>query len=901
MKAYLTNPNLKRVRKQRQIQRQSQRLSAKQIFIGTSSIFAAAVTGLLIYFQIGNGETVIASTQGDFRTVSSGNWHTPRIWETYNGSDWVTTNTSPSASSNTIQICSGHTVIINSKVTADQIIVEEEGKLITEKGSLKIVNGPGTDLISKGQLEINGTLEIGKDAVAETENTILAENAKINLEGQLVIDGKFINNGGKMQVASNHITVKDKATYEHAFDGGSLPIAKWEKNSFCEITGVYMTVPQNINQAFGNFKWNSISQATPVDLADVFNSGLQNDIYITSTGSRDIYFDKTGKLNNIQINGSLYIQGGSVCLNPINGNEITVNGNVNVNAGNLNFNSYNSINNSSMTIGGELNIIGGKLDLNTSQSAKKGIINLLGDISVNGMGSITETSRNKGGEINFTGSKKIQFFVVNNNITNRIDYNVKQGTTLRMDNYVLKGNGDFNLNEGAGIMIGSPEGISKNSMTGNIQNNGARNFSTRAIYTYNGGVEQKTGDALPSVVYALVINNEENCKLQSTTSVSNLLSLEAGRIITDKNILTLGVSESTTGSLKKNNGYVVGNFRRWISSTTTGPVEFPVGNFNTENSALLNFTKSPYQGGAITCKLEIGNTNKIGLPMSDGGDVCMNTGYAYWNLIPDNGFQGGEFDLSLSANGFPGIQNYEKLHISQRENLSSPWRPIGKHSNASGTNENATASRKGVNQLGIFGITSGSSNSLPTDMVYFSARTKNQQVELNWEMTCEMNSDYFSIERSLNGSDFTTISTVKAAGNSKQPQNYQCSDYKPMTGTSFYRLRQVSFEGKSTFSNVERVNIKSRAATASSVNIQRVGPNPFNSMVTAEYYSEANGDVAVEILSKEGKSIFKTYQYALKGYNTFTYSKGSTLAPGEYMIRLSNSNGATREFITKTN
>ena len=287
--------------------------------------------------------------------------------------------------------------------------------------------------------------------------------------------------------------------------------------------------------------------------------------------------------------------------------------------------------------------------------------------------------------------------------------------------------------------------------------------------------------------------------------------------------------------------------------------------------------------------------------MTDGGDVCMNAGYAYWNLIPGNGYEGGTFDISLSAAGFPGIQNFEKLHISQREDLSSPWRAIGKHEKALGTNENPIVVRRDVSQLGIFGITSTSANSLPTDMVYFSARSKNQRVELNWEMACEINNESFTIERSDNGNDFTSISTIKGAGNSQVQQSYQFVDYKPMSGTSYYRLRQINFEGKNTFSNVERVNLRARESVASSVNLQRVGPNPFNSMVTAEYYAESNGDVAIEILSKEGKSIFKTYQYSLKGYNTFTYNKGSSLKPGEYMIRLSNSNGATRQFITKVN
>jgi hypothetical protein len=56
------------------------------------------------------------------------------------------------------------------------------------------------------------------------------------------------------------------------------------------------------------------------------------------------------------------------------------------------------------------------------------------------------------------------------------------------------------------------------------------------------------------------------------------------------------------------------------SIPTIGQVEFPVGNFNSANSAILNFTQSPKQGGAITYNLGVGNVNKMGLPMSDGGD-----------------------------------------------------------------------------------------------------------------------------------------------------------------------------------------------------------------------------------------------------------------------------------------
>ena len=138
MKSYQTNPDLKRVRRSRQRQTQRQRLTAKQIFIGTSSIMAAAITGLLIYFQIGHSDSAKAAFQGDYRTVSSGNWHTPRIWETFDGSEWVISDNSPTASSNVIEIREGHSVIINTKITADQILVSEGAQLVVEKGSLKI-------------------------------------------------------------------------------------------------------------------------------------------------------------------------------------------------------------------------------------------------------------------------------------------------------------------------------------------------------------------------------------------------------------------------------------------------------------------------------------------------------------------------------------------------------------------------------------------------------------------------------------------------------------------------------------------------------------------------------------------------------------------------------------------
>lgn len=886
-------------RHQRLSQRQRQRLSIKQMFIGGSSILAAAITGLLIYFQVGSSENAHAAFSGDYRTVSSGYWHTPRIWEVYNGSEWISTNTPPSVTANTIEISAGHTVIVSTKIKADQLVVDEMAKLITDKGNLIIENGQGTDLTVKGEMEINGNFELSKDATAEINQCVLNLSGKMDLAGKIFLNGRLTNNGGKLTVEADHMNVNDKGSYNHAFNGGSLPFATWSKNSLCEITGVQNQIPENLSQAFGNFKWNTSSQINDLDLKACFKQ-IQKDLIITSTGNNCLFLDKENGENELTLGGNFLIQGGTVFISQAGSKNIKVNGNVEISGGELNFNTQRSEVNSQMTVKGELSLTNGILNLNSASNASNGVLNLLGNMSVNGAGLITESSINRGGEIIFKGNK-IQFAVCNNNIKNKIDFTVVTGSTLRLDNYHLTGSGDFNLLDGAGMMIGSPEGISNSEMRGNIQVSGRRNYSEQGFYSYNGGSEQETGDGLPSIVRALNINNEANCNLTKSVIVSGSLALQTGKLITGKAALTLGINETTTGTLNKTNGYVQGNLRRWISSSTTGKVEFPVGTTSAENTAVLNFTKAPTKGGTITCSLGIGNVDKLGLPLTDNGEVCMNAGYAYWNLSSDNGYTGGKYDLSLAATGFPGIQDYEKLHISRRNSLYNPWVLSGKHGGSKGTNEKAIVERKDLSDFGVFGITSTTANSLPTEMVYFKAISKNQSVSLSWEMACEMNTDYFSVERSENGSDFTSITNVKSTGKSTEAKSYAHNDFQPLNGTSYYRLRQVSYDGKSTFSNIERVNIRSREAMASSVNIQRVGPEPFNSIFTTEYYAEANGDVAVEILNSNGQSVYKNYQYAVKGYNTFTFDKGSSLPEGRYTVRVSNSNGAARKFITKRN
>ena len=71
-------------------------------------------------------------------------------------------------------------------------------------------------------------------------------------------------------------------------------------------------------------------------------------------------------------------------------------------------------------------------------------------------------------------------------------------------------------------------------------------------------------------------------------------------------------------------------------------------------------------------------------------------------------------------------------------------------------------------------------------------------VNINWRTLSEVNCDHFTVERSTNNRDYTTVSTVGGSGNSTSANLYAVVDDKPLHGISYYRLKQTDFDGNTT-------------------------------------------------------------------------------------------------------
>jgi hypothetical protein len=128
----------------------------------------------------------------------------------------------------------------------------------------------------------------------------------------------------------------------------------------------------------------------------------------------------------------------------------------------------------------------------------------------------------------------------------------------------------------------------------------------------------------------------------------------------------------------------------------------------------------------------------------------------------------------------------------------------------------------------------GSEGLLPIKLEYFEAELYNNEVELKWKTSAEINNDYFTIERSDNGIDFTIVTTIEGAGNSSESHLYSYIDSNTLSGISYYRLKQTDFDGK--FEYFDIVSITSEVAVATT-NID-VYPNPSNGIFTVSTNSD---------------------------------------------------------------
>lgn len=185
--------------------------------------------------------------------------------------------------------------------------------------------------------------------------------------------------------------------------------------------------------------------------------------------------------------------------------------------------------------------------------------------------------------------------------------------------------------------------------------------------------------------------------------------------------------------------------------------------------------------------------------------------------------------------------------------------------------------------------TLGEPNNLPVELVDFGAQMEDDQVNVRWATASERDNDYFTIERSTNGASFEEVGEVKGSGTTTDFHSYEFVDYEPLSGLSYYRLRQTDINGEfEVFNAVAVLNEQ----PVEKMTIEKIGPNPFRESFNLTFTSSEAAAVDLVIVDMNGIQVFTDRIETHHGENDYSFYGGAEFKSGAYYLFL-NQNGET--------
>jgi hypothetical protein len=463
------------------------------------------------------------------------------------------------------------------------------------------------------------------------------------------------------------------------------------------------------------------------------------------------------------------------------------------------------------------------------------------------------------------------------------DLDLKGSFTTSNSNSIFNSNGNYIK------VAGNFANATGNTTFTGVGSTGTLEFNGSSAQTYN------QGSSVLDLNFVLMNHTGTGVTLASDMNIKSstgTLTLTSGKIITTASYKVI-VSNSTTTSVTAGNtsSYVNGYLRRYINNST-GSFDFPVGTSSAYQRANVNFTSAPTIT-YLTADFQTYGTVPGPLLTTECGSTydgnALNNGF--WNIEAN------------TANNTTGTYNMT-LYNTGYSNASSGWTVMSRH-NGSGTwatvNGDGSAGtcvvspvtavvRNNMKGFSLFG-TAQSSNPLPIELLSFSGKNEGVKNKLEWTTSSETNNDYFTLERSEQGSAFESFATKDGAGNSSSKIDYSMYDYSPYNGVTYYRLKQTDFNGKYSYSAIIAIENK-----LNEIAVTNVHPNPTSDDLSFDFTSPVNGTVHIQIMDYTGRMVSERTENVEEGGHTFNTQMGS-LAKGIYSLKVSFNHG---DFISYT-
>ncbi len=422
-----------------------------------------------------------------------------------------------------------------------------------------------------------------------------------------------------------------------------------------------------------------------------------------------------------------------------------------------------------------------------------------GDILVGG------NFNNTGGS--FTGSSGI--VAVDGSLTNNATYSAGTGATTVLGSYINSGaSAIHNANLNALTVAGNvtlENGSTFNANSGTLSVGGDWNNSS----TFNRGsstvsFNSATAQTLTGSTnfHNLVHTNGGSLTLNNNLSVANTLTLTSGNIITGTNTVSLTNSTAQPITGFSASSFIDGRLATSFPDAAGTSRIFPVGKGSVYRPVTIQ------QTGASTSpvvRVEMINTQPSGTYPIEVGVLSEARYYA--------------IDLISGTINSPTVELNFNTNGSVDENVLTPGNarvlrstaPTGPWTNEGGSGV-ITVDPAGYATSGITSINNPTYFTLgyqnvpqPITLKSFDAVLVNGVVQLKWTTSSEKDNDYFTIERSGSELQFDSISFVEGAGTSNVEKHYRETDDNPLSGVSYYRLKQTDYDLKTSYSKVIRI------------------------------------------------------------------------------------------------